>query len=138
MSTVNLTRDKDNGLKKTRSVASAVLDFSDIPLAADDYEVFNIPKNAIITDFMMDVIEAFDATATLAVGFDGGTELIAAGAIDAVAVVASNDLNLATTTGKRVTVNPSIDLTQGKLVVVVEYVEYVLSNGNLTTFSDSP
>ncbi len=137
MPAVNLTRDKTHSLKKSRSVASAVVDFSEMPLAADDYEVFLLPDDAIVTDSFYDVLEAFDAAVTADLGFDGGAELISAGALDAVAVIASNDINVSTGTGKRVTINPSADVTQGKVVIVVEYVEYNLSNGDLTNFSDT-
>jgi hypothetical protein len=57
--------------------------------------------------------------------------------MDAVAVVGANDLNIATGTGTKVFFNPSADVTQGKMVAVVEYVEYQLNNGDLTNFSDT-
>lgn len=134
----NLTRDITNSLKKTRSVASALVKFSDIPLTADDYEIFNIPVDAVITDTIVVVTKAFNATATLDVGFDGGAELFAAAVISSVAVVADSDSNIATVTGKRITVTPSINVTQGEAIIIVEYVEYDLANGDLTTFSDTP
>ncbi len=81
------------------------------------------------------MLEAFDAALVADLGFDGGAELISAGALSAVAVVAGNDLNLTSGTGKRVTINPSAVPTQGKVVVIVEYIEYNLHSGDLTTFS---
>jgi len=133
MADVNLTRDRKHSQKKSKSVATAVLDFSDIPLTADVYQLFNLPEDAIITDSFLDVLEAFDAAVTADMGFAGGSELISAGAVDVVAVVASNDINLNTGTGQTVTINLSGDVTQGKLVAVVEYTEWDLAIGDLTS-----
>ena len=138
MTAVNLTRKKEHSLKKSSSVSSANLDFSDVAAAADFYELFNLPEDAIITHLFTDVLEAFDAGTTMAIGYDGGSEVEAAVVLDAVGVDATLNVNLATGTGKRITAQLNQNVTQGKMAVMIKYIEYNLNNGELTNFSDTP
>lgn len=135
MGTVNLTRESDAHKKKSKCISAVKLDYSKLP-ALDNYELFIIPEDAIITDAYIDVLEVAQATVTGDFGFAGGTELISNADLNAaVAVVKDAGIKISTGTGKTVTFKPDVIPTQGIFVFVVEYIEYALKSGNLTSFS---
>lgn len=129
----DLTRKGKNFEKKSASVSSAEVTFEDLN-ATDVADLFNIPVDALITATHVVVHEAADALATLDVGTtDGGAELINDADIATVGVVTDAlAAPVSVEMGALVNITPSTTLTQGRFTVVVEYVEYELSNGEQT------
>ncbi len=158
MTTTDLTRKRKFGEKKTKSVSSARLQLADVVgLSTNVLNLFNLPPDAIVTDAYVIVDDAAQGGVTVDFGFAGGTEFGSALAVSATGVkekaesiatltlneATPNTLNagtvtkalrLQTLTGKTVTAkfsaepNETVDMT-----FVVEYIEYRLSNGDLTT-----
>lgn len=126
--------------KKTRSVSSATLvGGSSAALDGGAYvadtatqELFTIPANSLITDCYIVVEEAGQGSLTADIGYAGSNELFNDADIDAVSVVKDAGIKLATGTGKTVTAKFSAAPTQGRFHVIVEYIEYTLSNGDFT------
>lgn len=133
MATVNLTRDKDYYKQRTAKYACAVIDYDQIA-GTDDYELFVLPKNALIVDAYLDVLTAAQASTTFDLGFAGGSELLSAAAASSVAIVAGT-VNADTGTGKTVTLTPNQAPTAGKFVVCIEFVEYTKGDGDLMDLS---
>lgn len=119
--------------KKTRSVVSAVLTKARI-VDTGTYDLFQLPVDCLITDAYIIPKVAGQATLTASLGFDGGTELINAGAVSTTTVVKDAGLKLDTGTGKNVTIKFSAAPTQGEFVAIVEYIEYRLGNGKLNNY----
>lgn len=140
---VDITQVTKNGQKKTRSVSSAILvGGSTAALAGgsyanttSNYDLFNLPPNALVTDAYIVTDVAGQATLTCDLGFDGGAELINDADIDNTGVVKDAGIKLATGTGKLVTAKFSAAPTVGRFIAVVEYIEYTKANGDLTKFS---
>lgn len=126
--------------KKTRSVSSATLvGGSSAALDGGAYvadtatqELFTIPANSLITDCYIVVEEAGQGSLTADIGYAGSNELFNDADIDAVSVVKDAGIKLATGTGKTITAKFSAAPTQGRFHVIVEYIEYTLSNGDFT------
>ncbi len=137
---VDLTKVTKNAQKKTASISaaqlvggsSAALRDGSYVNATDNYDLFRIPANSLITDAYVVVEEAGQASLTADIGFDGGAELINDADIDGVSVVKDAGIKLATGTGKLVTAKFSSAPTAGRFHVVVEYIEYTKTNGELT------
>lgn len=126
--------------KKTRSISSATLvGGSSAALDGGAYvadtatqELFTVPANSLITACYIVVEEAGQANLTADIGYAGSNELFNDADIDAVSVVKDAGIKLATGTGKTITAKFSAAPTQGRFHVIVEYIEYTLSNGDLT------
>lgn len=126
--------------KKTRSVSSATLvggssaalDGGAYVASTGTQELFTVPANSLITDCYVVVEEAGQALLTADIGYAGGNELFNDADIDAVSVVKDAGIKLATGTGKTITAKFSAAPTQGRFHVVVEYIEFTKSNGDLT------
>lgn len=135
----NLTRKKDFSKTTCKRYARATIDYSDLAdgAAADDFKLYNIPGNCIITRQYTAVIEAAQATAVADFGTTaGGTELDAAVDLATVAVTDSGALAIHTGTGVTVYMEPNTVLpSQGKFVVITEFIEYEASDGKLLNFS---
>lgn len=137
---VDLTKVTKNAQKKTLSVSSAVLvggstaalNGGSYVNTTSNYDLFRIPANCLITDAYVVVEGAGQANLLADIGFDGGAELINDADIDAVSVVKDAGIKLASGTGKLVTAKFSAAPTTGRFVVIVEYTEYGVTNGNLT------
>ena len=132
----DLTRNGKFHEKKTYSVASAELDFSDFD-GTNQLDLFNLPADCIVTNAHVIIKTAFDATRTFNVGFSGGAELISVGAASAVAVLTDAlAAPLVTGTGKTVSLLPNAAVTVGKCTVIVEFIEPNLGCGNLMTVTN--
>jgi len=130
-----MTRYGKAAEKKTKSVASYLLDFSDI-VVGDTHQLFLLPKDAIITRSFVDVEEDSEASGVGDLGFAGGDELQAAVALDAVAITGAEHA-LKTGTGKTITFLPTVAaFAQGRFRLTVEYTETELCNGKLTRYAD--
>lgn len=132
MPLVNLTRINRAAEKKNVNVSAVKLDFSDIPSSLDEYQLFSLPANVMVTNIITRIVVASQAGVTCDIGFQGEA-FIAKPSLDTVggiAVPTAKDTN----TGKVITLKPSAALTQGVFIVMVEYIEYTLNNGEYTNF----
>jgi hypothetical protein len=144
MANVNLSREDKFCQKKSVSVFTAVLDFTDnIPTSADVYQLFTLPPMSIVTVASALVLVASDAatTATADVGFAGGDTLIdGANLKSAAGTSLSGGTNAKVAqlseTGGVVTFVPTYTgaVTAGKFLVRIEYVETEKVNGEYTNF----
>lgn len=139
MAIIDKTRLKKAAEKKTVSVSSTKVLFSDVPApGTDTLQLINLPENAVVTDAYLVVNKATQAAITVDIGFAGGAELGNNLVVSAVGFVAgalvNNAAHLLTGTGKTVTVIFSALPTAGDIDIVVEYTEHTLSNGNLTNY----
>lgn len=135
MATVNLTRKGKNSEKKNVCVAAVTVSYTDIP-ATDNYELFTIPADCVITSATIYPEVAGQSLLTADLGYAGGTELIANADLDDTAVKGGAlGTRLASGTGKTVTIKPDAAPTAGKFHVMVEYIEYTRGNGEYTEFS---
>ena len=130
---VDLTRKGDFAEKKAVCASAAKLVHGDVSDTAN-YELFNLPPNALITAAYCVVHVAGQANLTVDFGFDGAAELGNDMDIDEVGPVegAPDAGALDTGTGKKVTAKFSAAPTAGEFTFVVEYIEYTLGTGKLT------
>lgn len=152
----DLTRLRKFAEKKTYSVSAANVKHTDVA-GTTLQELFKLPPNCLIVDATVVVVAAGQGSLTVDFGFDGGNELGNDLDIDAISVVSvpesllaltltegtPNTLSagtvtksprIATGTGKTVTAKFSADPSAGEFVFIVEYIEYTLSNGQLTNY----
>ena len=131
----NRTNVRDFAQKKTYSVSSATLYVEDFD-GTNAIEIFNLPEKCLVTNVFTVAEVAGNSGLTLKVDI-GSTTVLAAGDVDTVNDIAEAETNLVTETGKNVKVIPSVAVTSGVFVVIVQYVEYTLNNGTLTNYTNS-
>lgn len=149
MATINLTRKASLNKKKGVSVFTCTLDIADtseldITTSADVYQLCKIPDESYIVRAEALVITANNAgtSAVFDLGFDGGDTLIDGGNL---ASAAGTKLDGGTnsvvpqfkTTPVNLTFTPTYTgtaPTAGKIHVVVEYIEFEKTNGEITNF----
>lgn len=136
MATYNQLLNGNNTAKKSYSVSSATIDFGVQAVASGEtVSVFNLPANSVVTNVFFLVVEGVTgATATGKVTV-GSTDAIAAVAFAGVsgAVKGGATTPVFTGTGAEVTVTiGAANATAGKVEVIVEYVEYTKTTGELT------
>lgn len=150
MATQNLTRKARLNKKRGPRCAVAVLDYADtseldITTSADDYQLFVAPYDCYITKAEMLVVTAFDSavSAVADVGLSGGDTLIdGADLTSAAGTQLDGGTNAAVPqfleTGGTITFSPTYSgaTTEGKVILVIEYVEITrCEEGELTEFS---
>jgi len=136
MATYNQLLNGQNGAKKSVCVSSATLDFDAQAVASGEtVSVFNLPANAVVTNAFFKVTTGVTgATATGKVTV-GSTDAIAAVAFAGVAdaIKGGAVTKVSTGTGAEVTVTiGTANATAGKVEVIVEYIEYTKTTGELT------
>ncbi len=137
MANINEKLIAKNGLKKSISISTGSLAPADnTSLAIDDVvTLFTLPSNSVVTDVLIVVGAApTDGTQELSVEV-GGVEALAAVALGTVdgTVVGGSTTRLGTGTGADVTATLTVaDLADGEIEVIVEYVEYTKTTGELT------
>lgn len=144
MANVNLTRTEKLYQKKSVSVFTAVLDFTDnVPTTGEDYQLFTLPAQSLVTAASLLVLTASDAATSAAadVGFDGGDTLIdGVNLKSAAGTTLSGGTNAKISqlsdTGGVVTFSPTYTgaATAGKFLLCVEYVEIEKVTGEYTNF----
>lgn len=144
MALQNLTRKNRFNEKRNVSVFTAELDYETLlNTSADTYQLFQLPKNSLVTHASMIVQTAFDSVTSAAadVGFAGDDTLIdGADLKSAAGTELSGGVNAAVpaikATGGTVTIVPTYSgaTTTGKVLVRIEYIEYNKVTGELTTF----
>lgn len=160
VATVDKTRLRRNNQKRKISCAVAHVKFSDITGqgTADINQLFKLPANCLIVDAGVMIDTVANGSITVGLGFDGGTELLAAAdihtatgykqtteAIASLTLVEATPNTLSagtvtksprilTGTGKTVTAVFSAVPTAGEWRFIVEYIEYTLADGELTNY----
>lgn len=157
MTDTDISRLGKNAQKKTISVSSANVKFGDV-VGTTTHQLFKLPPNALIVDAGIVIDAVANGSITVDFGFDGGNELgndidihTAVGYKQVAESLASLTLTegtpntlsagtvtksprILTGTGKTVTAVFSADPTAGEWHFIVEYIEYTLSNGQLTNY----
>lgn len=131
----DISRTLGKHKKRDVSVMSLPIDVSDMA-AAGEYELAVLPTNVLITASNLVTLIPFDGTTpTIAVGFNGGAELLSATALDGTAddVDAGNG-GISQQTGPQITMTKVGTSTVGKAVFMIEYTEYDQATGELTNF----
>jgi len=100
--------------------AVQVLDYKQIAVAGV-YAALDIPPKAVLLSGSVKVLEVFDTGRTAAIALDGDT-LVAAAALDAVATTALTIPTKQYDSQVQATITTSGAMTQGKALVIVEYV----------------
>lgn len=136
MATYNQLLNGKNNEKKSVSVASATLNFGTQAVAVGEtVSVFKLPANAVVTNAFFYVKSGVtDATSTGKITV-GATDAIAAVAFAGVAgaIKGGTVTKVHTGTGSEVTVAiGTANATAGEVVVIVEYIEYTKTIGELT------
>ena len=135
MATYNQTLNGKNANKKSVCVSSATLDFGEQAVStAETVALFNLPANAVVTNAFFNVTSGVaGATATGKITI-GSTDAIAAVAFGGSAAIKGGTVTkVATGTGAEVTVTVgTANATAGVVEVVVEYIEYTKTTGELT------
>ena len=142
MANVDISRSKGRHKKRDVSVAAFELNGEELATLiagdatnADDFQLGVLPTNILIVAQYTVIIESFDAALTVDLGFSGGTELDSAVALDGAAdTVVAGVTGLAIQTGPTVTADFSADPSQGRAMVIIEYIEYDQCTGELTNF----
>lgn len=141
MANQNLSRKNRRNYKRSISVFTAILTYSDeIGTSADVYQLTELPPEIVITRASVIPLVASDAatSATVDLGIDGGNELIAAGDLKSVAGTDVTDdiTSLVLETGGTLTFKPTYTgaVSAGKFLVVVEYIEYQKVTGEITNY----
>jgi hypothetical protein len=135
----DISRTLGKHKKRDVSVMALAISASDMA-AAGAYEVAVLPKNVLIVASNLVTLVDFDGTTpTIAVGFNGGAELIAATAIDG----GADDVNagnggISIQTGPQITMSKVGTSTVGEAVFTIEYIEYEQCTGELTNFVPAP
>lgn len=144
---VDITRLRKNGEKKVVSVSAAEIKAADITSTAL-HELFNLPPDALIINAGVVVEVAGQASLTVDFGFAGGNELMNDVDIDdtgykqnTLATTSGGTITtmaprILTGTGKEVTAKFSAVPTAGVFHFIVEYIEYKLGNGMLTSLGN--
>lgn len=131
----DISRTLGKHKKRDVSVMALEINVSDMA-AADNYECAILPTNVLITASSLVIIIPFDGTTpTIAVGFNGGTELLSATALDSSAdTVSAGNGDISQQTGPQITMIKVGTSTVGKAVFTIEYTEYDQATGELTNF----
>lgn len=132
----SITNIKDFAKKKTYSVSAAVLDFSDFS-STDVMDVFIIPEKSILMNLMVIPDVLGQASLKLKVDVVVGTTTTAAIAAADVATdktISTFSTKTPTGSGMVVRVTPTAAPTAGRFIITAEYLEYTLSNGDLTNY----
>lgn len=110
----------------------------EIPAAAGNYKLANLPADAVITNAYVHVVTASDAatsaSATLGTT-DGGGQILTGANLKTLGKQGTFVGQVLTTTGKELYLNVSkagATTAVGKYVVVVEYLEYRKNTGEYT------
>lgn len=123
--------------KKSICVAAAELDFETLGAVTASFQLFNLPAEAVITNAYVHVITASDA-ATSNAGIIGtaedGTQVLSAANLKTLGKQGTFTGQSLTGTGKTIWFKQTVTgaATVGKVLVVVEYLEYNLNTGNYT------
>ena len=118
-------------------------DAGDIPVADGNYHLGNLPPDAIVLDSFAQVITAFGAaTAAATVGTtSGGTEIASSIDLATVAFDGTFTGKLNTGTGKEVWLNVDVGTvtgaTLGEAILVIDYLEYTVTNGEYTSMAEA-
>jgi len=135
MATYDQTLNGKNSYKKSVSVSSATLDFGEQAVSSTEtVAVFTLPANAVVVNAFFNVTSGVTgATATGKITV-GSTDAIAAVTFGGSAAVKGGTVTkVATGTGAAVTVTVgTANATAGVVEVIVEYIEYTKTNGELT------
>lgn len=129
---VDLTYKRNFAQKKSLSVSAGVLDKKDFS-GTKELDLFNIPESALIRDIYIVTEVAGNTGLTFKVK-TGTVSSIAAGDVDNIGVVTTSP-NIATGSGKKITITPNKAVSAGKFAIIVEYLEYTLGNGILTQYN---
>ena len=136
MATFDQTLNGKNSQKKSISVSSATIDFGAQNLAiADVVSVFTLPADAVVTNaffYVQTGVAGVTSTGKITVGTTDVVAAVAfagtAGAVKGGAVTKAH-----TGTGSEVTITiGTAAATAGVVEVVVEYIEYTKTSGELT------
>jgi hypothetical protein len=101
--------------------------------AADDYQMFVIPKNAIVKNFYLYVREAFNAGTTLTVTTVNGAQAVFTGAdLATEGLLVSALVDLLNTEVDALNFKFSQDVTQGVVQVVADFVSIDEKSGKYT------
>lgn len=136
----DLSRNKQFGLKKKKSVFYAELDYSDILTSAEVYQLARLPKEIIVTRAAIGIITAFNSatSASAVIGLNSGNGLKTASDLKSVAntVLDSGAIGVRSAVGAILAITPTYvgAPTAGKIYVLVEYVEYTRTDGELTSY----
>ncbi len=142
MAIVNGTRKGTRNQKRQVSVGTARIEADDITANADVVELFSIPNDSVVLDVDVSIEEAFNPGTTLTVQIDyDGTQIMAP--VDLTVVGLSNAATAQFDTGVGGLATMTIALsgtkpTVGKADIMVQYIEYEKTSGELTSFSASP
>jgi len=146
MATQNLTRKNRFNEKRKVAVFTAELDYENLlNTSGDIYQLFQLPKNSLVTHASAIVQTAFDSatSASLDLGFAGDDTLIdGADLTSAAGTELSGGTNVVVPaikqTGGIVTAVPTYTgaTTTGKILVRIEYIEYNKVTGELTEYVD--
>jgi len=132
MADVDLRSKNKNSQKKTYSVATAHIKPADGLLAANVYQMFNLPAKCLITNVkLIPIVDETGGEYTADVGYEGADELLDAAPLNGKDTLSVATVDIYTDTGKTVTLIVSDDLTDFEGVLIVEFIEYALTNGNL-------
>lgn len=131
MAIVNLTRLNRAAEKKNINISAVKLSFSDIS-TIDEYQLFVLPPNVMVTNIITKISVASQTGVTCDIGFQGESFISkpSLATINNIAMPTAKD----TGTGKVITLKPSTVLTSGVFTIMVEYIEYTLNNGEYTNF----
>lgn len=151
MATQNLTRELGRHKKRDVSVFTTFLDIVSAPGATavstsgDDYELFVMPPESLVTHASMVVVTANNAgtSAVADLGFGGDDTLIDGADLTSAAGTeldggTNAEIPAIKATGGTVTFSPTYAgtaPTAGRVLVRVEYIEYEQCTGELTEFS---
>lgn len=139
--TVDLTRRPDFNEKKTLSIQAVPIKYTDIS-DATAHKLFTLPPNCLVTQAYVLTKTPGQALLTADLGFtevngnDLGDDLDVngpAGKVDA--NMSTFYMGVDTGTGRTVAITFSAKPTAGEWVVVVQFVEYTLGNGQLTNYA---
>lgn len=134
MATENLSRKKNFAEKKMICTSVFDLDFNDITIIGDTYQLAEMPADAVIMRAVLVVEEAGDALLEFDLMLDS---TVIFGGFDAVTPgVQVQNPNVETGTGGVLSVVPltAAGITQGKWKLMVEYQEYALGIAKFTNY----
>jgi len=144
MAIQNLTRKNHRHQKQDVSVFTTDLDYAvEVGDSADVFQLFTLPPESMVITASLIILTASDAatTATADLGFAGDATLIDdADLTSAAGTNLDGGLTpLIKETGGIVTYTPTYTgaTTEGKVKVLVEYIEYNKTTGEVTNFSET-
>jgi hypothetical protein len=141
MANQNISRLKGRHKKRDICVFYTTLNYDEIAISADVYQLAEIPPESIVLSATALPIVQNDAgtSATFDLGWDGGAELIDDGDLKTAAgtAIVSSTVPLHLPTGATLTFVPTYGgtaATAGQLALYIEYLEYEQCTGELTNF----